>query len=36
MAQYSPEKQEILHLIKGEILESQRPAEEVIFDDVDF
>jgi len=32
---YSPELQEILRIIKNEVLKAQRPIEEIILDDVD-
>ena len=35
MTTNSSEVQEILHLIKNEILKAQRPSEQIILDDVD-
>lgn len=35
MTRYSSEMQELLHLIKAEIINSKRPPEEIVLDDVD-
>jgi len=35
MARHSEEAGQILHLIKDEILKAQRPADEIILDDID-